>query len=183
MSGDRGVRRGRRRRSVRVPAAVVLALVVAAGLVWFEPWKLVLDQPVAEPSPVAAAPAVPAGAAAPADPVVLASGVLVAHEHATTGEAQLLELPDGSRVLRLENLVTSNGPRLRVWLTDAPVLPGREGWYVFDDGRHLDLGPLKGNIGSANYPVPAGADLDGLDSVSIWCERFSVSFGAAMLAA
>jgi hypothetical protein len=114
---------------------------------------------------------------------VLASGPLVAHEHATSGEALLLALPDGSRVLRLQDLATSNGPRLRVWLTDAPVRPGRDGWYVFDDGRHLDLGPLKGNVGSANYPVPAGADLAGLTSVSIWCERFSVSFGAATLAA
>ncbi|MCE0764331.1 DM13 domain-containing protein [Pseudonocardia kujensis] len=179
MSGRPGARRGWRRRSVLLPAAVVLALVVAAGLVWFEPWKLVVDAPVAEPAPVAAAPGgVPAAA-----PVVLASGTLVAHEHATTGRALLLALPDGSRVLRLQDLATSNGPRLRVWLTDAPVLPGRDGWYVFDDGRHLDLGPLKGNVGSANYPVPAGADLTGLTSVSIWCERFSVSFGAATLAA
>ncbi|GAA4676172.1 DM13 domain-containing protein [Pseudonocardia yuanmonensis] len=176
------MRRGWRRRSVLLPAAVVLALVVAAGLVWFEPWKLVVDESVAEPAPAAAAPAGPAGSA-PAGPVVLASGTLVPHEHATSGEAQLLELPDGSRVLRLEDLVTSNGPRLRVWLTDAPVLPGREGWHVFDDGRYLDLGPLKGNLGSANYPVPAGSDLAGLTSVSIWCERFSVSFGAATLAA
>jgi len=177
MSGRPGVRRGWRRRSVLLPAAVVLALVVAAGLVWFEPWKLVVDESVAEPAPVATA---PAGEAA-AGPAVLASGPLVPHEHATTGEAQLLALPDGSRVLRLQDLVTSNGPRLRVWLTDAPVLAGREGWHVFDDGRYLDLGPLKGNLGSANYAVPAGADLTGLTSVSIWCERFSVSFGAATL--
>src|SRR5690242_19267231 len=142
MSGRAGTRRRWRRRSVLLPAAVVLALVVAAGLVWFEPWKLVVDESVAEPAPAAAA---PAGVAEVA-PVVLASGRLVAHEHATTGEALLLGLPDGSRVLRLQDLATSNGPRLRVWLIDAPVLPGREGWHVFDDGRYLDLGPLKGNV-------------------------------------
>ncbi|MFR9804701.1 DM13 domain-containing protein [Pseudonocardia sp. RS010] len=184
MAGQPGVRGRWRRRSVVVPAVVVLTLVVAAGLAWFEPWKLVVDESVAEPAPAAAAaPAGDGAAGSVAGPIVLGSGALVAHEHATTGEAQHLALPDGSRVLRLEDLVTSNGPRLRVWLTDAPVLPGREGWHVFDDGRYLDLGPLKGNLGSANYPVPAGADLAGLTSVSIWCERFSVSFGAATLAA
>lgn len=45
----------------------------------------------------------------------------------------------------------------------------------------LDLGDLKGNSGSASYPVPPGTDLTGLTSVSIWCERFAVSFGAADL--
>jgi hypothetical protein len=29
--------------------------------------------------------------------------------------------------------------------------------------------------------MPAGADVDGLTSVSIWCDRFDVSFGAAEL--
>ena len=74
---------------------------------------------------------------------------------------RVLQPADGSRVLRLGNLRTSNGPRLQVWLTDAPVVEGRAGWYLFDDGRHVDLGDLEGNIGSSNYPIPAGVDLDG----------------------
>ena len=90
-------------------------------------------------------------------------------------------MPDGSRVLRLQDLQTSNGPLLKVWLTDAPVLPGTDGWGVFDDGGCVDLGELKGNIGSSNYPLPADADLARLTSVSVWCDRFNVSFGAATL--
>ncbi len=175
-----------RRPAVLVALAVVAVLVVVA--LWlFQPWKLFVDQSVEEAppgAPAAAAPAEPAAApAAPAGPTVLATGELISHEHATTGSAQLLELPDGSRVLRLEDLDTSNGPVLKVWLTDQPVIEGRDGWHVFDDGRYLDLGDLKGNLGSANYPIPADADLTGLTSVSIWCERFSVSFGAAPLTA
>jgi hypothetical protein len=112
---------------------------------------------------------------------VLARGELISHEHTTTGTVQILGLPDGSRVLRLENLDTSNGPVLKVWLTDAPVIPGRDGWFVFDDGQHVDLGDLKGNKGSSNYPIPADVDLGQFGSVSIWCERFAVSFGAAAL--
>ena len=53
---------------------------------------------------------------------------------------------------------------------------------MFDDGRQVDLGELKGNIGSSNYVLPADVDLAQLRSVSIWCDRFNVSFGAAALA-
>ncbi|MEN3269610.1 MAG: hypothetical protein V7646_6504 [Pseudonocardia sp.] len=84
-------------------------------------------------------------------------------------------------MLRLENLDTSDGPDLHVWLSDAPVIPGGDGWHVFDDGRHVDLGELKGNLGSSNYPIPADVDLAQLASVSVWCERFAVSFAAAAL--
>jgi hypothetical protein len=52
---------------------------------------------------------------------------------------------------------------------------------VFDDGRHVDLGDLKGNIGSSNYPIPPDVDLATLPGVSIWCARFHVSFAAAEL--
>jgi hypothetical protein len=176
-----------RRRFLRRPAVIVALVVLAAavgvGLYLFQPWKLFVDQTVAEAAPVAAAPAAADAPAAPAGPTVLATGDLITHEHATTGTVQLLRLPDGSEVLRVEDLDTSNGPLLKVWLTDQPVVEGRDGWHVFDDGRHVDLGDLKGNIGSANYPVPADADLTGLTSVTIWCDRFDVSFGAAELRA
>jgi hypothetical protein len=52
---------------------------------------------------------------------------------------------------------------------------------VFDDGRYRSLGQLKGNHGNQNYVIPTGLDLAGLRSVSIWCNRFNVSFGAAEL--
>jgi hypothetical protein len=61
------------------------------------------------------------------------------------------------------------------------VISGTAGWRVFDHGRHVDLGPLKGNKGSQNYPLPADLDPTRYRSVSIWCARFHVSFGAADL--
>jgi hypothetical protein len=159
---------------------VVLAVV---ALALFQPWKLVIDDRVDEAAPAAApaAPAAPDAPAAPAEPVVIARGELISHEHESSGSVAVLELPDGSRVLRLEDLNTSNGPDLQVWITDAPVIEGRDGWQVFDDGRYVDLGELKGNIGSSNYPLPPEVDLAQLSSVSIWCERFAVSFAAATL--
>ncbi len=52
---------------------------------------------------------------------------------------------------------------------------------MFDDRAYLDLGELKGNKGSQNYVLPGSANLDEYRSVSVWCDRFNVSFGAATL--
>lgn len=123
------------------------------------------------------------GSPAPAVARVLAAGDFISHEHDTTGRARVVALPDGQRVLRIDDLDTSNGPDLRVWLSDAPVVAGRGGWFVFDDGDHVELGRLKGNRGSQNYVVPPSVDLARLPSLTIWCDRFNVSFGAAALTA
>ncbi len=174
----------------RTLLACVATVALAAGLALFEPWTLVTDEVVAQPIPPASvpAPAPAASSAAPAAgtadaPDVLATGTFVSHEHGTTGTVRVLGLADGRRVLRIEGLETSNGPDLRVWLSDAPVLTGRRGWFVFDDGDHVDLGELAGNRGDQNYEIPAEVDLDRLRSVSVWCARFRVSFGAAALTA
>lgn len=174
----------------------MLAVAGAVGLALFQPWKLVVDETVNEAAPAeiaAAAVGEPSattgsgGGAAPAPartstaPRLLASGDFVSHEHRTTGRVRVLGLPDGRRVLRIDDLDTSNGPDLQVWITDAPVKPGRDGWFIFDDGRYVELGRLKGNKGSQNYDLPASVDLRQLDSLSIWCDRFNVSFGAAQL--
>ena len=112
---------------------------------------------------------------------VTAEGTFISHEHPTAGTARIITLEDGSRVLRLVGLDTDNGPDLKVWLAAAPVIKGRDGWFVFDDDEYLSLGALKGNKGNQNYAIPDDADISDLTSVTIWCERFSVSFGAAEL--
>lgn len=200
---------GRVRRVLSGPVIAVFVVVavvaVGAGLYWFQPWKVWQDETVQESLPAAAATPTPAEEAPageapagetpaaepskaastppePTGPQTLARGDLISHEHTTSGTATVLRLADGSHVLRLEDLDTSNGPDLRVWLTDAPVKEGKAGWGVFDDGEHVSLGKLKGNKGDQNYVLPAGTDPDAYTSVSIWCDRFNVSFGAAELA-
>ncbi|SDK49326.1 DM13 domain-containing protein [Streptomyces indicus] len=176
-----------------VTAAVAGAVLVGFGLYWFQPWKLWQDETVREAAPGVSAPGggtasqEPGGGAGErtgaAEPKALARGSFISHEHATRGSVQVLELADGSRVLRLTDLDTSNGPDLRVWITDAPVKEGTAGWRVFDDGKYVSLGKLKGNKGDQNYAIPADVRLDDFGSVSIWCDRFDVSFGAAELKA
>ncbi|MFD9036656.1 DM13 domain-containing protein [Streptomyces sp. NPDC059567] len=179
------MKREGRRRGPLVAGAVIVAIALAAvGLYWFQPWKLWQDETVREALPTAAP---DAGAGAPSSsasegPRTVARGNLISHEHATSGTVKLIRLPDGTHTVRLEGLETSNGPDLRVWLTDAPVKEGVAGWRVFDDGKYLSLGKLKGNKGDQNYAVPAGVDPSGFSSVTIWCDRFDVSFGAARLA-
>jgi hypothetical protein len=169
-----------RRRLTRTLVAAAVATAVAGTLV-FEPWKLVVDERVQEASPGAPPTASTGNGPVATGPVVVARGTFVSHEHDSSGSVAVLRLPDGSRVLRVEDLRTSNGPQLEVWLADAPVVEGTAGWRVFDDGRHVDLGDLKGNLGSSNYAIPADVDLVALPSVSIWCARFHVSFAAARL--
>lgn len=180
-------------RPLGIGVLLVAVATAAFGLYWFQPWKLWQDQTVEEALPTAqatsgpaeeeqAAEAEPSGApSSPAGPRTLAAGELISHEHATSGTVKLVRLDDGSHVVRLENLDTSNGPDLRVWLTDAPVKKGQAGWHVFDDGEYVSLGKLKGNKGSQNYVVPNDVDPSRYTSVSIWCDRFDVSFGAAEL--
>ena len=147
-------------------AAAVLVVVLAAAVMWFEPYKLWIDNTVDEPTPEAGA-------------VLIASGSFVSHEHTTSGDVQLFRLPDGRQTLRLNRIDTSNGPVLKVWLSDAPVLTGKRGWSVFAAHQHVDLGRLKGNQGSQNYLIPPDVDATHFTSVTIWCARFHVSFGAA----
>jgi hypothetical protein len=183
-----------RRRTLVLSAGVVVAAGLTFGLVWFQPWKLVVDDTVDEALPAVAtatvAPATgtsttylssPATRSTPAASVdtVVSRGTFVSHEHSTRGTVSVVRRADGSRVLAIANLHTSNGPLLKVWLTDQAVT--KDGWHVFDDGAHLNLGGLKGNIGNQVYRIPADADLDVLHSVTIWCDRFDVSFGAAEL--
>ncbi|WP_367318401.1 DM13 domain-containing protein [Streptomyces sp. HUAS ZL42] len=183
---------GRVRKVLTRPLVIGVLVVAVAGvgfgLYWFQPWKLWQDETVEEALPQVVETSAPPAAApsrtatTPAGPQTLATGELISHEHTTSGTVKLVRLADGSHIVRLENLDTSNGPDLRVWLTDAPVKAGKAGWHVFDDGQHVSLGKLKGNKGSQNYAVPADIDPARYTSVSIWCDRFDVSFGAAELA-
>lgn len=81
-------------------------------------------------------------------------------------------------MVRLENLASSDGPDVKVWLSD---LDAGGDWFKYRSGKYLDLGLIKATHGNQNYTIPAGADLQGLRTVVLWCDRFSVAFGSAAL--
>lgn len=192
-----------RRRTLLVALAIALVAVVVFVLWWFQPQKLFIDDTASETIPVVTAPPTTAapsttppdgattapGVGEPAtttttepvstEPVELARGDFVSIDHGTSGVVRVLELADGSRLVRFEGLDTDNGPDLFVYLTTNPA-GGPEG--AFDDD-FVNLGRLKGNRGDQNYEVAADVDLGRFASVVIWCDRFDSAFGAADLVA
>ena len=90
--------------------------------------------------------------------------------HKVEGIAKVITLADAKTFLRLENLKATNGPDLYVYLSTGK-----------DVSDIVNLGRLKGNIGSQNYEIPAGTDLSKYDTVLIWCKAFSTLFGSAKL--
>ena len=158
-----------------IAGGVLLVGLIVFGLLWFQPWKLVVEETANEARPTAAAPTT--SASAPAQPATIAAGSFRSLEHRTTGRAEIIKLADGAHVLRFENLDTSNGPDLRVYLSE---LPSNLGWHDYGR-RYIELGKLKGNRGDQNYRIPSGTDLTKYKSAVIWCVRFTVGFGVAPL--
>ena len=178
--GSPGPRAGRRK-LLYLALAGVIAVVAAVVLVVFQPQKLFIDDKVDEAVPVGVAPAPPGGTAgggAGAQAAGVRQGAFMGRDHPTSGTAMVLSMQDGSRLLRLEDLKTDNGPDLRVYLSTAPATAAGS---AFDD-EFLDLGGLKGNIGSQNYAIAANVDVAKYRSVVVWCRRFAVAFGVAPLA-
>jgi hypothetical protein len=182
----------------RVTVIVAVAVVAFGAFVlyWFEPQALLIDKRIDEDIPSVSAIASDdedsrAGGNADgpgegkddtdqkalAEPAVLAAGQLRGINHSATGDALLVKLGDGSRILRFENLMAENGPDLRVYLSAAP--PSSNGPAFNDD--YVELGELKGNLGDQNYAIPDDVDLSKYGTPVIWCKRFEVGFAVADL--
>lgn len=88
--------------------------------------------------------------------------------HNAAGKAVLIKSGDKKYVRFEEDFEITNGPDLFVHL-------GRDGEY----DKEVNLGPLKGNIGSQNYEIPENVKIEEYNEVWIWCRAFSVPFGKA----
>jgi hypothetical protein len=182
------------RRRLVIVAAVVVAVVAVPLLAWTQPWLVFVDSTVDEsfPSPTTVtttdggADAEGAGQAAdpegstppPSEPRVVAAGTFVPRDKDASGTAVVYDL-DGQQVLRLEDFATSNGPDVFIVLSPHPADSDNA---TLAQG-YLSLGSMKGNIGSQNYEIPAGTDLNAYQSVIVWCDRFTSAFGASELTA
>lgn len=99
--------------------------------------------------------------------------------HQGSGTATIYDLnPDGGQILRLEDFRVTNGPDLRVLLANAPNPKSRSD---LDDAGYVELGKLKGNVGSQNYDIAPSVSLAGVQSVVIYCNPFRVVFSVATL--
>jgi hypothetical protein len=154
-----------------------ISVIVLAGAWYaFRPELLFIDKTVNEELPVAQASSMSMSKGS--EPAILAKGDFRGLAHETKGLAAVHQLMDGKRILRLTNFETSNGPDVHVYLVAAEV--AKDDATVKQAG-FIDLGSIKGNKGDQNYEIPADTDLNKYKSVSIWCARFGVNFGAATL--
>lgn len=194
----------RRNPNLTMAGAIVGVALLVFVFVWFEPHKAFIDERVDETVPRAATvtPTTPelattpersaATTSPPVDetsvgsttpdpvvtyPVLLSESTLIDVAHGGSGTVLILELEDGSRVLRFEDLDVLNGPDLVVILSDRSLSEADD----YTDGEFLILGELKGNIGNQNYDIPADVDLSEWATAAIWCRRFNTTFNVASI--
>lgn len=161
-------------RTLLIAAAVI---VVIAGWYLFRPERLFVNHTVNETFPAATLSQM---AASSVTSRIVSQGQFHDVAHSTKGLATIHQLADGKRILRLTEFETSNGPDVQVYLVAAADANDNE---TVTKAGFIHLGALKGNIGDQNYEVPADADLNKYQSVTVWCRRFGVNFGTAPLAA
>ncbi len=138
------------------------------------------ETPAATPAPTATPTPAPTPAvvptASPTEPVELRRGSFQGLTgHRGSGDAALYRLPDGSILLRFEEVDIGSGPALNVY-----VVPGQDQRRI---GDGTFVAPLTAERGNQNYTLPAAVDLTvGSWTVLVWCETFVVEVANATLA-
>lgn len=150
---------------IAIPAIGVVLFVAWYA---FRPERLYINQRVHETLPTANVSSIQA----------IESGVFYGIAHPTEGTATIYRMGDGALMLRFTNFRTSNWPNVHVYLVASDAAKDSE---TVQHAGFIDLEPIKGNIGDQNYVLDSGVDLSKYRAVSIWCQRFSVNFGAASL--
>ena len=151
----------------------VIVLLLLVGWYLFRPERIFIDTTVNESLPETAESDVRA-----AGPKTISKGTFHGVAHDAKGDAEILELPDGKKILRFTNFEVSNGPDVVVYLSSVNDANDNDSVKNSD---FILLGQLKGNIGDQNYEIPGDLDLSNYNSAVIWCRRFGVNFAVAPL--
>jgi hypothetical protein len=154
-------------RSGNVVLAVVVAVLIAACFA-FRPDELFLNTTVREGLPAAFA----------SGSQTLETGTFHTVLHPTGGFASVYRSAVGSRILRLTDFKTTNGPDVHIFMVATDDAADNDSVKESDS---IDLGRMKGNVGDQNYSLDPDVDLSKYRSVVVWCKRFSFNFGYAPL--
>ena len=109
----------------------------------------------------------------------LASGVFIEIDalHWGEGTATLYQLPDGRHVLRFEDFASARGGDVYVYLSRDP----QPRLAVEVGSGFLNLGRLKGSVGSQNYFPPGDHDVSVYQSAVVFCRQFNAVITSARL--
>ena len=135
------------------------------------PWRAVIEQqvdtPLIEPAPITL------GSAR-----LLGTAKVYNVDREGQGTAKLYELPDGSRLIRLEDFFVSINSDLELRLSELPNPRSTD--EVVKAPWKL-VAPLKATVGNMNYHVPRDIDVSQFNSIVIWCEITRNAYAAASI--
>jgi hypothetical protein len=134
-------------------------------------WKLTVEQQVESPL-IEPAPATLASAK------VLGTATLYNVDKVGEGTAKIYQLPDGSRMIRLENFFVSINSDLEIRLSQLAAPKSTD---EVEKAPFKTVAPLKATVGNMNYDVPADIDLSQYKSIVIWCEITRNAYAAASI--
>lgn len=134
-------------------------------------WKLTVEQqvesPLIEPAPAALASA-----------KVLGTATLYNVDKVGEGTAKIYQLPDGSKMIRLENFFVSINSDLEIRLSQLAAPKTTD---EVEKAPFKTVAPLKATVGNMNYDVPADIDVSQYKSIVIWCEITRNAYAAATI--
>lgn len=87
--------------------------------------------------------------------------------YTVTGTVKLYDF-EGKKYIYLENFSTASGPDLKVYIATTNSA-----------SQFINLGSLKATTGVQVYQVTNPPNFNEYNKVLIWCQQFSVLFGAA----
>jgi hypothetical protein len=91
-------------------------------------------------------------------------------KHVTTGGVSVVKTSSGYKVVLAENFSLDGGP-------DPKIGFGAAGKF---DASTMSS-PLKNLTGKQSYEVPASVKVSKYDEIYIWCEKFNVPLGVALI--
>ena len=154
---------------------VILVIIILAVVGWylFRPERIFIDSTVNESLPEAGD-----NSAVAAGPKTLSKGTFHGVAHEAAGNAEIIELSDGKKVLRFTDFKVSNGPDVVVYLSSVNDAEDND---TIKNSDFILVSELKGNVGDQNYELSPDVDLSKYNSAVIWCRRFGVNFAVAPL--
>jgi hypothetical protein len=135
------------------------------------PWKVTVEQqidtPLIEPAPAGLASA-----------TLLGTAKVYDVDRDGEGTATIYEMPNGTRMIRLEDFFVSinSDLELRLYELAAPKTTDEVVKAPFEV-----VAPLKATVGNMNYEVPQDVDVSKYQSIVIWCEITRNVYAAASI--